>query len=238
MSLKYELDKLDDVPEPMRALYKEEGGKFRLTVDGIPKNDSGELSERLRKLEENNRALLDEKKKAKEAAEKAALEAAKKGGDIEALEKSWSEKLTTTVTAKDQELQALQGMISSLTVGSTATTIAAELFGEHAELMLPHVNGRLRVEISDGQPRVRVLDAAGNLSAMSVDDLKAEIRGNAKFAPFVVGSKASGSGQPGKPAVGAQTKKFSEYTGTELAAIRRTDPALYDRLKAEHAKTA
>lgn len=196
MTLKYEVEKLDDIDEPLRALYKEEGGKFRLTVDGIPKNDSGELSERLRKLEENNRALLTEKKNAKEAAEKAALDAAKKGGDIEALEKSWAEKLNSTVSAKDQELQSLNSIINSLTVQATATTLAADVFGKHADVMMPHIINRLSVEITDGKPTIRVMDQAGKPSALSVDDLKKELSG--RFADFAVGAKSTGGGQPGK----------------------------------------
>jgi len=147
---------------------------------------------RLEKLEANNKALLAEKLEAKKQAEEAALSAAKKSGDVEALEKSWAEKLNQSQAEKDRELSGLRSLLDGVTRGATAATVAAELFGQHADLMRPHIDGRLRTEIIDGKPQVRVLDAAGNLTALSLDDLKNEIKTSSKFAPFVVGSRASG----------------------------------------------
>lgn len=151
-----------------------------------------EAAAAVKRLEDNNKALLSEKLAAKEAADKAALESAKKSGDVEALEKSWAEKLNQVQAAKDQELTGLKSLLDSVTRGATAATVAAEIFGQHADLMRPHVDSRLRTEIMDGKPQVRVLDAAGNLTALTVDDLKNEFKNSAKFASFVVGSRASG----------------------------------------------
>jgi hypothetical protein len=166
------------------------------------------------KLQENNKALLAEKLEAKRLAEEAALAAAKKSGDVEALEKSWAEKLNQTVAAKDQELNSLRTMFDGVTRGATAATISAEIFGEQAELMRHHVDIRLRTEIIDGKPTVRVLDAAGNLTALTVDDLKNEFRNNSKFAPFVVASKASGGAPVGQGGGGAgATMTRSQFDG-------------------------
>jgi hypothetical protein len=151
-----------------------------------------EAAAAVKRLEDNNKALLSEKLAAKEAADKAALDSAKKSGDVEALEKSWAEKLNQVQAAKDQELTGLKSLLDSVTRGATAATVAAEIFGQHADLMRPHVDSRLRTEILDGKPQVRVLDAAGNLTALTVDDLKNEFKNSAKFASFVVGSRASG----------------------------------------------
>lgn len=184
---------------------------------------------RLEKLEANNKALLAEKLEAKRQAEEAALAAAKKSGDVEALEKSWAEKLTQTQAEKDRELQGLKSLLDGVTRGATAATVAAELFGQHADLMRPHIDGRLRTEIIDGKPQVRVLDATGNLTALTIDDLKNEIKNSAKFAPFVVGSRASGGssvstgGSSGMPMMtraafdamsAAQKSKFFKDGGT------------------------
>lgn len=147
---------------------------------------------RLEKLEANNKALLAEKLEAKKQAEEAALQAAKKSGDVEALEKSWAEKLRAIEEAKNNEVSGLKSLLDGVTRGATAATVAAEIFGQHSDLMRPHVDSRLRTEIIDGKPQVRVLDAAGNLTALTIDDLKNEFKNSAKFAPFVVGSRASG----------------------------------------------
>jgi hypothetical protein len=85
--LKFELDKIDDLDDNLKPMYEQSGDKYRLKVEGIPQPDNS-LAERLAKLEANNRSLLEEKRLAKEAEEAATLAAAKKGGDVEALEKS------------------------------------------------------------------------------------------------------------------------------------------------------
>jgi len=172
------------------------------------------LQESVTKLEENNKALLKEKADAKDAARKAAEEAAKKGGDVEALEKSWQEKLANETAKRDEKLNVYQQQINSLTVGATAQSMAAELaLPGSADVLLPHITKRLSVEITENGPIVRVLDKAGKPSAMSIDDLKKEISTNESFAPLLVASKASGDGGAGKKGGkdGAKTIKRTEF---------------------------
>lgn len=224
MALKYEVDTLDGVDDLVKDAYEKRGEKYVLKIEGMPQIDNT-LADRIAKLEANNRDLLGEKKAAKDEAEKARIEAAKKGGDIEALENSWKEKLHNTETAKNQEVDQYKKMVSGLTVGAAAATIAADVFGANAELMMHHVNNRLGYDIVDGVPVVRVLSESGAPSALSIDELKAEFKASAKFAPFVVATRASGAGAHGQ-AGGVQTgKKFAEYTGAELAAIRKKSQA-------------
>jgi hypothetical protein len=234
--LKFQLDQIDDLDDSLKPLYEEKDGKFVLKVDGVPQQKDEGLAERLKKLEDNNRELLAEKKRAQEAAEKAALDAAKKGGDVEALEKSWNDKLTQKETELKKQIEERDAMISGLTVGSAAASLAAEIFGEHADLMMHHVTQRLTYEISDGKPRVRVLED-GKPSAKSLDDLKEEFKTSQKFAPFVVGSKATGPGGHGKPGGAKAGKKFTDYSGAELVDIRRNNPGEYQRLVEEHRRT-
>lgn len=203
MALQYEVEDVSELDEGVQSLYeKGENGKYRLQVEGI--DDGAELKEALRKEREDRKtakeklkALEDEKREAEQAAEQARLESAKKNGDVEALEKSWQEKLDSQLAEKDQELEKFRGMVSGLTVGQTAALVSADVFGEHAELMQHHVESRLTYELTNEGPQVRVLDPEGKMSAMGVEDLKKEFKGNKKFAPFVVGTKASGPGGHG-----------------------------------------
>jgi hypothetical protein len=98
------------------------------------------------------------------------------------------------------------------------------------------VTQRLTYEISDGKPKVRVLED-GKPSAKSLDDLKEEFKTSQKFAPFVVGSKATGPGGHGKPGGAKAGKKFTDYSGAELVDIRRNNPGEYQRLVEEHRRT-
>jgi flagellar biosynthesis/type III secretory pathway protein FliH len=237
MGLKYELEKIDDLDETTQQLYeKGDDGKYRLKVEGMPFKPDPEAekykeeAERYKKKHaEAEKHRKDQEKAAREAAEKAA----KNSGDLEALEKSWQEKLDNSLAEKDQELTKYQQMVSQMTVGSTATSLAAELFGEDAETLKYLVEKRLSYEVKDGEPQVRVLDENGQLSAKTIDDLKEEFKNSKRLAKFVVGSRASGPGSPGgKP--GSGTKKFNEYTGAELKALRADNPQEYEKIKKEY----
>lgn len=197
MSLKKKISKnvFDALPGDLQKEYKLDTatGDYVLDVEG---------EEDIEGLKKKNAELLAEKKAAKEAkekadreAEEAKTEAAKKSGDIAALEKSYQDKIAGLTSTTQAELAGLKNTITELTVGSTATAIAAELAVQgSSSVLLPHIKSRLSVEMSEGKALIRVLDQSGKPSAMSVDELKKEISENKAFAPLIAASKASGGG--------------------------------------------
>lgn len=231
--LKFQLDTLDGVDEAVRALYTEKDGKFVLGIEGLPQQE--DVSGLKAKVDE----LLGEKKlaekKAREAEEAARLEreeAARKSGNVEELERSWSEKYTRREAELngmlEQERGTLSGQIRDLTVGRTATDIASALAVQgSAKALLPHIERRLSVEQRDGKPVVVVLDAQGKLSAATLDELKAEIANDAAFAPLIAGSKASGGGAGGAGGGGGAPKgKIGGTKEERTAAIASRFPDL------------
>jgi hypothetical protein len=231
--LKFQLDTLEGVDEAVRALYTEKDGKFVLGIEGLPQQE--DVSGLKAKVDE----LLGEKKlaekKAREAEEAARLEreeAARKSGNVEELERSWTEKFTRREAeltgTLEQERATLSGQIRDLTVGRTATDIASALAVQgSAKALLPHIERRLSVEQRDGKPVVVVLDAQGKLSAATLDELKAEIANDAAFAPLIAGSKASGGGAAGAGGGGGAAKGNIGGTKTErTAAIASKYPDL------------
>ena len=233
---KYQLDSLEGLDEGARAFYEEKDGKFQLKVEGIPQGeDVSGLKAKLEELLGESKAAKAKAREAEEAAKKAAEDAARKNGDVEALENSWKEKLTKREQELLAEREGLASQIKELTVGRAATDLAAELAVQgSAKALLPHLQARLSMDIRDGKPTVVVLDANGKPSAATLEELKAEFVNDPAFAPLIVGSKASGSGASGAKPGGGAAKKFDEYTGAELSAIRKSDPALYERLKTEY----
>lgn len=232
--LKFKLDAAAHAalsPE-LQAMYEPKGDGFTLKVDGLPQGE--DVTGLKAKVEE----LLNEKKTEKTAREQAEAakrqadeEAARKAGDVQALELSWKQKLETTEGTYKQQLDAANKQIYSLTVGQTATSLAAELAVQgSASVLLPHLERRLSVEIVDGSPQLRVLDLQGKPSAATIDDLRQEFVSNAAFAPLITGSKASGGGAGGVKGGGA-AKKFSEMSSEERTTLYRTNPAEYERLK-------
>lgn len=182
----------------------DKGGEEKKAAPTIKPEDFEALRSSVEKLEAKNRELLEEKKRAKQEAEQAALEAAKKVGDVEALEKSWKEKVQSIQQDFTGRLSQYEQMVSAMTAGAEAMKAASELaLPGSADVLLPHIQRRLSTEIKDGKAVVRVLDAEGKPSAMSVADLKKEIIGNPAFAPLLVGSRASGGGNVG-PGNGSQ----------------------------------
>jgi len=173
-------------------------------------------------LESKNREILSEKATAKKAAEDAAAAAARKSGDVEALETSWKEKLANETTARDTQIDEYKSMINKMTVGTAANSLANELaVAGSADLLLPHIERRLTVEMSDGKPIVRVLGQDGKPSASTLDDLKAELGNNAAYAPILVGSKASGSGEVGNKGSQGKGKTITRDSFDSLGNVER-----------------
>lgn len=156
------------------------------------------------------------RKEADRIAKENALKAAKAGGDIEALEKSWGEKYTQREQELSGELGTFRSMVEELTAGSTASDICNKIAMEGcAPALMPHVRGRLKSEVVDGKPVTRVLDSHGKISAMTPDDLIKELRSIPYLAPLIVGSKAGGAGTPGGQGQGGQ----ATITRAQFAAM-------------------
>ncbi|MFJ2680974.1 hypothetical protein [Pseudomonas sivasensis] len=233
MGLKYQLDTLDGLDDSVKSLYTEKEGKFVLGIEGLPQPE--DVSGLKAKVDE----LLGEKKlaekKAREAEELARTEreeAARKSGNVEELEKSWSEKYNRREAELngmlEQERGTLSTQIRDLTVGRTATDIASALaIPGSAKALLPHIERRLSVEQRDGKPVVVVLDQQGKLSAATLDELKAEFANDTAFAPLIAGSKASGGGAAGAGGGGGAAKgKIGGTKEERQAAIASRFPDL------------
>lgn len=233
MGLKYQLDTLDGLDDSVKSLYTEKEGKFVLGIEGLPQPE--DVSGLKSKVQE----LLDEKKAAdkarKDAEDQARLEReenARKSGNVEELEKSWSEKYNRREAELngmlEQERGTLSTQIRDLTVGRTATDIASALaIPGSAKALLPHIERRLSVEQREGKPVVVVLDQQGKLSAATLDELKAEFANDTAFAPLIAGSKASGGGAAGAEGGGGAAKgKIGGTKEERTAAIASRFPDL------------
>lgn len=203
MTLKVELESLDGVDENIRGLYEEQGGKFRLKVDGL--EDTGALKrakdhekQARKQAELQAKELQDQIEALREKINAGKDDDAKKKGDIEALEKSWQDKLTKREKELLGQIDGLNGNLRALLVDREAVRIASELAVEgSAGILVPHIKSRLGVEQKEGQFVTVVNDGEGKPSALTLDELKQEFANNAAFAPVIVGSKASGGGAGG-----------------------------------------
>jgi hypothetical protein len=150
------------------------------------------LTGEVNKLANHNERLFNETKKAKETVkEKEAV--LKNAGDYEQLFKSAEEKrkelenkLEQVHNERTREKIKLEAMRLASSQG------LAE--GDNAEILSHFIEKRLTVT-TDGN--LKVLDANGNLTVSSLDDLKQEFIRNPKFASLITSTKASGGGATG-----------------------------------------
>jgi hypothetical protein len=224
MGLKYQLDTLEGVDDTVRALYTEKDGKFVLGIEGLPQpEDVSGLKSKVEELLGEKKAAEKARKDAEDQARLEREEAARKSGNVEELERSWSEKYNRREAelngTLEQERGTLSAQIRDLTVGRTATDIASALaIPGSAKALLPHIERRLSVEQRDGKPVVVVLDQQGKLSAATLDELKAEFANDTAFAPLIAGSKASGGGAGGAGGGGGAAKGNIGGTKAERTA--------------------
>lgn len=217
MPLKYAVATLDEVPEAFRGEYvadKELG--FKLAIEpGSGIEDPAELRRAHEREKTERKAAQKQLKEIQDAqavkdeeARKAREEALKKAGDVDALQKSWQEKYDRDLAAKEAEYKpALSSMEADLTremIDRHATSLAASLaLPGSEEVLFPHIRNRLRIEMREGARTTVVYDKAGKPSAMTMEDLKKEFMADTRFAPLLVGSRASGGGSGGGKGGGA-----------------------------------
>jgi len=174
-------------------------------------------------IKAKNEELLGETKKAKQKAKdeaellaKSQAEKALKENDHEQLltiEKSRSEKLMADLNAKesalDEAIQSFEKSTHQRDVNSYGVS-----FNPVSEFALNDLTARLasRTKIIDGS--MRVLDKSGSLTALSLEDLKAEISASGEIAHLVKGNQSSGGDSLG----GSQTANNPTLTSVQKIA--------------------
>lgn len=178
------------------------------------------------KMDELLGEAKDAKQKAKDEAStaaKAIADKAKQDGDFEALLKS-SESERETITL---ELEQFKKNASIDRVNSAATKMAAEIADGHNVALLADIIAR---RLKDTDTGIKVLDASGELTIDTTDKLREAVKADERYASLVRGNQSSGGSASGGDG-SAVVKKFNEYSGDELKAIRDKSPAEYERIK-------
>lgn len=195
MALKRKIDKAsyDKLSDVLKSEYEEKDGQYILALDG---DDGDEAAAALKRAKD--REAQENREKGKKIKE---LEAqideltgndAKKRGDIETLEKSWKDKTEKEKATYQAQIDKLRSVTIKTLVDGNAEALAAKI-STVPSLMAKAIRERLTVDFEGDAPALRVLDGAGKLSAMTLEDLQKEFVANKDFSAIIVGSKASGS---------------------------------------------
>ena len=190
--------------------FCEEAGADGAAEGGQDGVDVAALQAELAALKGHHEKLLSETKAAKakakeeaEAARVAAEEAARKSGDVSALDKSWQEKYGKLESDAAAKVAAANAQLQSVLVDSVAQKAAMDIAvdAECAELLADKLRGSLGLAEVDGKMQTVVFDADGKRSALTVDELKKQLI--AKYPRLVKGNPAGGAGGLPQPAGGA-----------------------------------
>lgn len=190
--------------------FCEEAGTDGAAEGGQDGVDVAALQAELAALKGHHEKLLGETKaakaKAKEEAEAARIaseEAARKSGDVSALDKSWQEKYAKAEAEYGAKLTAAQQQLQTVLVDNVAQKAAMDIAvdAECAELLADKLRGSLGLAEVDGKMQTVVFDADGKRSALTVDELKKQLI--AKYPRLVKGNPAGGAGGMPQPAGGA-----------------------------------
>jgi hypothetical protein len=199
MALKRTYEKREDIPKGAEEHYKEADGKWVLDSDHedvTPLRNAKDHEKKARQQAEADlKAARDELAKLQDEVDDIRRGAVPKG-DVEKLEASYKKKLETREAELTGKIKGLEGTVNKHLKDGTATKLAAELFTSPGA-GLPHVLSRLTVVEENGEYVTKVLDANGQPSASTIEDLKKEILQNKDLAPILVGSRASGGGANG-----------------------------------------
>ena len=210
MALQFTVDKLDTLTEAVRPLYKQDGDKFRLDLDGYedPTGLKSALDKertaardavaqakawkQLGKTPEEIQALVD----AQAQAERDKLT---KAGEWDKLKLQMTEQHQAELAKRDDSNKAMRGQLEKHLVDAAAATALAAAEGS-PELLLPHVKSKVKVIEESGEFAVRIVDAKGDPRVntkgefLSMADLVGEMRQNPVYAPGFKAPNASGGG--------------------------------------------
>jgi len=219
--LKFEIDSLEGVEEAHKALYKEHNGKYRLAVEGIDPAD--ELKEALRKERDERKAAKEKLTDYERQAGEAEAKRMEEKQEFETLYKNTK----SALDKRETEFQEFQRKLADKERGELAATLANGLTRDTARAALLKKEAMQFIQhTADG------VIISGPDGTMSQDQLSKFLTDSYPF--LVDGIQSSGGGASGSKSNGGAVKKFHEYTGAELSAINKTDPAQYDRLRAAH----
>ena len=225
--LQYKLDSLEGLEDSVANLYEQKDGAYFLKVSGVVAESD------LEGIKANRDALLAEKKEQQRLAQEAeaerqriereaAEELARKNGNLEAIENSWKEKLAARESELTKQLTQAQQKNYELTVGRQAQELAGELAKPNAQrLLAKEIKERLTLD-EDGN--IRVLDLQGKPTALTIDELKAQLRADPTYQDIIVINNSSGGGASGGGLGGGAAKNPKDMTTQERADWATRDP--------------
>lgn len=237
-------EQFEGLPEAVASEYEQDGEQYRHKSEGKAsalKASLDALDGKYKTVEQQVKEILESQEAKIEQAKRDALEQAKTKGDVNAVEKRYQEQMADLEKRSNQSLEELKAELDELRntnkkSGRSAllADIASELnvFDDSRKAFSKLVQDRIDVDPKTGKATyldedggATSLDKAGFISELEKDPAYNRMR----QAKTNTGGNANGNSGNG----GGASKKFNDHTAEELKALRASNPAEYDRLKAQ-----
>lgn len=189
------------------------------------------IQKELAGIKANRDALLEEKKEQQRIAEQIAeekrqaeLEAARKNGDFQKIE----EDLRRQLQEREEKLNQISQEREEEKVLRKATELASGLV---VESFRPYLQQDIKNRAFRDENGVwRFKDRNGNVTSMTEEEFKQDLKSDARYADFTISSYASGGGATGGGFGGGANKEAKDYTIEERAELLQKNPALFKQL--------
>jgi hypothetical protein len=220
----YEIDDLEKVAEPLRALYADAGdGKFRLKLTGLPQQTGEDVSGLKSALEKERKAREDFEKQLRKfkdvdpekyrqlvrERDEAERRKHEESGNFQELIRQTKERAEAEINARDEENQRIKRRAEKQAFKSAAMA-AIEKANGISRILLKEMEPHIKViERDDDDYDVIVVDERGNPrigdgrgNPMTLDQLVDELRGDPDLRGAFRGNPNTGGGmrpdgQPG-----------------------------------------
>lgn len=242
------IENLDELPENLRGDFVEsefegkKGFQHKSTIAMLnamkhAKDEKATYKSQLDEMNERLSAFEQAKADEIEAARAEALEKAKAAGDTSVLE----QQMADLEKRKNDELEALKAQMEEMQNGiktekknAFLSEFVSEMSVKGGEKALKMLLSNM-VDVDPATGKRIYLDENGSATSLDDNGFKAEIEKNPVFAPLLKsrivtqgGGNVNGSGSGA-----SMNRKFNEYSSSELVALKKQEPATYDRLKNE-----
>lgn len=215
MTIQYKVsaEGFEALDDSQKGLYSQGDDGYTLNVEGVPKEDVSGLKRKIDELLTEKKTVQQKAIEAEELARQETAEKLKKANDYEQL---YNSSESERQKAAD-ELATLKANLQQQQVASQASKVASQLTKDTARAKLLSEQISSRLSLVDGE--VRVLDANGNLTVSSVEELTQSIK--AEYPFLVDGSQAAGGGATGGSSGAGDTKTVSRADFDSMDAVKR-----------------
>lgn len=234
-------EQFEQLPEFIRGDYEKAGEVYRPVAEGklsVLKGKMNELDDKFKTTDSQLKEILAKHEDDRTKAEQAALERLKKEGKIDEILADHERRANESKAQYEARLEKMANAIKTKERSLIVSDVAKELkvFDDSGKLFSKMIQDRIDVDPETG--KVTFLDENGGATSLDKAGFIAELAKDSAYdrlrqANVATGGNANGNNGTG----GGAAKKFTDYNGAELKALRASKPAEYERLLNEHKGT-